>query len=187
MSMAAATKPNESATLTPATPGAGFEVSRPHGQCTVCQDAIAPDVRFMAALVESAEGYQRADVCLKCWQGYDHSSAVAFWQTAMPHHEQKKRVFVDDNVLCELFERLANVAEAPKVNFRFVLGLILMRKRLLVYESTRTEESGDGRRDVWRMRFRGREDSLEMVDPQLREEQVREVSQQLSEILNEGI
>jgi hypothetical protein len=39
-----------------------------------------------------------------------------------------------------LFERLGEATEATKLNFRFVLGLILMRKRRIVYETSRVEE-----------------------------------------------
>ena len=65
----------------------------------------------------------------------------------MPSPQQtKKKLFVDDQVLCELFERLASATEAAKLNFRFVLGLILMRKRMIVYESTRI--TGEGSVDL---------------------------------------
>jgi hypothetical protein len=93
-------------------------------------------------------------------------------------------VFVDDEVLCGLFERLAEATEPAKVNFRFVLGLILMRKRLVIYDGTRAD--GDGR-DVWVVRLKGREDRLDLVDPKLNEQQMSEVSQQLGEILNQEL
>jgi hypothetical protein len=101
----------------------------------------------------------------------------------MPKHEQKKKVFVDDQVLCEIFERLAETTEPAKLNFRFVLGLILMRKRMIVYEDTRM----DGEKEIWQVRFKGRDDRLDLVNPKLDEQQVMEVSQQLSEILNEEL
>jgi len=86
-------------------------------------------------------------------------------------------------VLCELFERLKDTVEEPKLNFRFVLGLILMRKRMLVYESSRSEDG----KDIWTMRFRGKDDRLDLLNPRLTEQQVAEVSQQLGEILNEEL
>jgi hypothetical protein len=106
---------------------------------------------------------------------------VAFWQATMPAHEQKKKLFVDDEVLCELFERLKDTTEPAKLNFRFVLGLILMRKKMLIYDTSRTEDG----RDIWEMHFKGREDKLDLLDPKLDESQMAEVSQQLGQILNE--
>jgi hypothetical protein len=104
----------------------------------------------------------------------------------MPAAEEKKKVFVDDEVLCTLFERLGEATEPAKVNFRFVLGLILMRKRLVIYESAR-HESENGGRDVWVVRMKGRDERLDLFDPKLDENQVLEVSQQLGQILNEEL
>jgi hypothetical protein len=101
----------------------------------------------------------------------------------MPHHEEKKKIFVDDAVLCELFDRLGAATEPSKLSFRFVLGLILMRKRLLVYENTRHEEG----RDIWSVRPKGRDEKLDLIDPKLDEQQMMEVSKQLGEILNEEL
>jgi len=95
----------------------------------------------------------------------------------------KKKVFVDDEVLCTLFERLADASEPVKINFRFVLGLILMRKRLIVYESSRN----DGAKEIWQVRFKGKEEVLDLLNPRLDESQILDVSNQLGEILNEEL
>lgn len=165
-------------------PKAGqYEVGRPGGQCGVCGETLLAGTKIMASLRETPGGFERLDVSLECWPGFDRANLLAFWQTVIPHHEAKKKLFVDDGVLCELFERLKDTTEPPKLNFRFVLGLILMRKRMLVYESGR-EEAG---KDIWSVRFRGKEDLLDLLNPRLNEQQVMEVSQQLGEILNEEL
>ena len=165
----------------------GYEVSRPQGVCAVTGHPIGADEKFMAALRETPAGFERVDVSMPAWPDFDRKDVVAFWQTTMPKHETKKKLFVDDEVLCQLFERLSDVQEPAKLNFRFVLGLILMRKRMLIYETTR-HEGGDGNdRELWTVRFKGREDRLDLLNPRLTEEQVGEVSQQLGEILNEEL
>ena len=159
----------------------GYEVARPLGKCAVTGEMIPPGEKFMAALRETPLGFERVDVSLPAWPQFERGDVVAFWQATMPAQEQKKKLFVDDEVLCGLFERLKDACEPAKLNFRFVLGLILMRKKLLLYETSRTEEG----RDVWEMRFKGREDRLDLLDPKLNESQMAEVSQQLGQILNE--
>ena len=168
---------------TPATTSGGYDVARPHGECSVCRKVIEPEQKLMAALLELPAGFQRIDCCMECWPGHERKDVVAFWQTVMPRAEQKKKLFVDDTVLCELFERLAEVQEPAKLNFRFVLGLILMRKRLVVYEKARR----DGEREVWVVRMKGRQDLLDLLNPNLDDEQVRDVSQQLNEILHQEL
>ena len=178
----AAPSPKPATTTTPGS--SGYEVSRPHGVCAVTGRAIGPDEKFMAALRETSAGFERLDVSMQAWPDFDRKDVVAFWQTVMPRHEQKKKLFVDDQVLCDLFERLGEVTEPAKLNFRFVLGLILMRKRMLLYENSRHDEQG---REIWTMRFKGKEQRLDMLNPRLAEEQVAEVSQQLGAILNEEL
>ena len=177
MSTAAPAKPATTNTTS------GYEVGRPGGKCAISGAAIAPDDKFIAALRETAIGFERLDISLPCWEQFDRAGIIAFWKTTMPRAEAKKKIFVDDEVLCGLFERLADTAEPSKLNFRFVLGLILMRKRMLVYEATRRE----GEREIWSMRFRGREEKLDLLNPHLTEEQVGDVSRQLGEILNEEL
>jgi hypothetical protein len=145
---------------------------------------LVPGDKFMAAVRETPAGMERIDVAPECWDRVDKVGLLASWQTVMPKAEEKKRVFVDDEVLGTLFERLADATEPAKVNFRFVLGLILMRKRLVIYDQTRHEAGG---RDVWVVRMRGRQDTLELVDPKLTAEQTLEVSQQLGQVLNEEL
>jgi len=137
----------------------------------------------MAALVETPQGFVRSDVMLECWERFDRKDALAIWQTSVPKSEPRKRIFVDDQVLCDLFAGLADVAEPAKVNFRFVLGLILMRKRLLIYDATRNENGVE----TWTVRLRGRDEPLSLINPRLGEEDVRQVSNQLGQILNQEL
>jgi hypothetical protein len=166
----------------PTRPGQ-YEVGRPGGKCSICQQDILPGTKVMAGLRETPAGFERVDTMVECWPQVDRAQLLAFWQTVVPTHEAKKKVFVDDAVLCELFERLKDTVEESKLNFRFVLGLILMRKRMVVYESSR-DEAG---KDVWTVRFRGKDERLDLLNPKLTEQQVADVSQQLGEILNEEL
>ncbi len=180
MSMAA---PDKAQAAGSAVGGGGMHVPRPGGICVVCGEAIGPGEKFMAALVETPAGFGRADCSMGCWEKFDRKDVVAFWQTVMPQAQEKKKLFVDDEVLCDLFARLNAVEEPAKLNFRFVLGLILMRKRLVIYDSTRHETG----REVWQVRLKGREGVLDLVNPKLGEQEVREVSEQLNEILSQEL
>jgi hypothetical protein len=189
---AGATTPGKGAAPAAAGKPAGspaLQVPRPHGVCAVSGRAIVPGERFMAAVRETATGLARVDVAAEHWDAFDKADLLGYWQTVMPEPEQKKKVFVDDEVLCTLFERLADAPEPAKVAFRFVLGLILMRKRLVLYDSTRHDPAAEGAeaRDVWTVRMKGRTDTLDLIDPKLDESRMTEVSQQLGEILNEEL
>jgi hypothetical protein len=166
----------------PSAPGE-YEVARPRGHCALCQTPIEPQQSLMAALRETPAGFERLDICPNCWPNFDRAQLVGFWRTTMPRADQKKKLFVDDEVLCQLFERLAQTTEPAKLNFRFVLGLILMRKRLILYEGTKIENGNE----IWTVRFKGKEDQMDLLNPKLEESQIQDVSNQLSEILSEEL
>ena len=129
---------------------------------------------------ETETSIERVDVCLAAWAEFPKEGLLASWQATMPVGEAKKKLFVDDEVLLTLFERLSDVAEETKLRFRFVLGLILMRKRLVSYEG----ESDKGGASIWSVKLRGREGTIELVNPHLSESMVDEVATQVGEILN---
>jgi hypothetical protein len=177
--------PTPAPAISTAPASGGYSIARPLGKCALCGRDIAPGERFTAVVRETAVGLERIDLSAECWEKFDRTPAaplLAYWQMVMPTGPAAKpKVFVDDTVLCDLFERLAESGDEPaKVNFRFVLGLILMRKRLLIYESTHSE----GGKEFWKVRLRGREQMLDLLNPRLNEQQVAEVSGQLGQILN---
>jgi hypothetical protein len=88
-------------------------------------------------------------------------------------------VFVDDDMLMSFFERLSTETEQERVDFRFVLTLVLMRKRKLKYDSTRNENG----REIWRLRITGGDQYVDVVNPHLDEGQIEQLSTQVSQIL----
>ncbi|MGF1633863.1 MAG: hypothetical protein ACFCVE_08455 [Phycisphaerae bacterium] len=158
-----------------------YGIGRPGGVCAVCGRALVAGEAVFAALRETAEGFERLDVAPEHWAAFDKSDLAATWRTTVPDPTQKKKLFVDDAVLCDLFVRLGGVEEAAKLHFRFVLGLVLMRKRLATLLTTRTDEQG---REVWQMKVRGHDEPVDLVDSQPGEAETTEVSAQLSQILD---
>jgi hypothetical protein len=167
----------------PAKPQAGYSVARPLGKCTITGQEIAVGEKFMAALRETPTGLERLDISMGAWEQFDRRDLLAFWQATMPATEQKKKLFVDDETLQVVFDRLADTQEPNKQAFRFVLGLVLMRKRLLSYESSRVE----GENEIWTVKAKGREERIDLINPHLDEQRIADVTQQLGEILNEEL
>jgi len=164
----------------PTSSSSGYSVARPAGKCAVSGRAIAPGEKYFAAIRETAAGLERLDIAPDQWESFDRAQLLAFWPATMRTAAAKPKLFVDDTVLCDLFERLADVTEPAKCNFRFVLGLILMRKRLLNYEGSRVE----GDKEIWTVRLKAGQTPMNLWNPRLNEQQVTEVSTQLGEILS---
>jgi hypothetical protein len=155
-----------------------WEIKKPLGQCYGTERKIESGEEYFAALVETEEGLQRRDFCANYWES-QKPDVFCYWKTRLPEPGQKKQLFVDDQMLMAFFERLEKETEPEKINFRFVLALILMRKRILKYDDTRTEDS----REIWRLRMVGEKQIVEVVNPHLDEEQIEQLSSQIGEIL----
>ena len=157
---------------------ADWEISKTLGQCCGTGRELAEGEEYYAALIEGQEGLERRDFSSEYWEG-QKPEVYCFWKTRIPEADQKKKIFVNDEMLMAFFERLENETEQEKVNFRFVLMLVLMRKRKLKYDSSETK-NGD---EVWTLRVTGEDRKVEVVNPHLTDEQIEELSGQMGQIL----
>jgi len=155
-----------------------WEIDKPLGQCHGTGRKIEHGEEYFGALVETEEGLQRRDFCADYWET-EKPEVFCYWKTRLPEPGQKKPMFVDDEMLMAFFERLARETEQEKINFRFVLALVLMRKRRLKYESS--ESQGD--QEIWRLRVAGDKEIVEVINPNLDEEQIEQLTSQIGEIL----
>ncbi len=155
-----------------------WEIDKPLGQCWGTGKKIEYGEEYFAALVETEQGLQRRDFCADYWQA-EKPDVFCYWKSKLPHPDQKKQIFVDDKMLLAFFERLGKEREQEKINFRFVLALILMRKRRLKYDSSKIE----GDKEIWRLRIAGDKRFVEVINPHLDEEQIEQLSSQISQIL----
>ncbi len=157
---------------------AEWEISKSLGQCFGTDRKIECDEEYFAALVETEEGLRRRDFCADYWQS-EKPEAYCYWKTKLPSPDQKKQIFIDDDMLMVFFDRLKEETEEEKVNFRFVLALILMRRRRLKYSSSRVE--GDS--EIWSLKVVGDQRLVDVVNPKLDEEQIKQLSSQVGQIL----
>ena len=161
---------------------ADWEIKKTVGQCCGTGEEFEVGVEYFAALVDGPEGLQRMDYSIAYWD-QEKPEVYCFWKTKMADSEQKKKLFVDDDMLISFFERLENEEEDEKVNFRFVLTLILMRKRILKYDSSETKDG----LEKWKMRVTGQNRFVEVVNPHLAEDQIEQLSAQVGLILQVNI
>ncbi len=156
-----------------------WEIDKPLGHCYGTGRQIEAGEEYYGALVENEEGLKRQDFCQAYWNEYK-PEVFCYWKTRLPHPDEKKKLFVDDDMLMAFFERLAGEREQEKINFGFVLALVLMRKRRLKYDSSRTEDG----KEIWRLKITGGDkEFVELVNPHLDEEQIEQLSSQIGQIL----
>jgi hypothetical protein len=155
-----------------------WEIKRPLGECCGSGKRIESGEEYVGALVEIEQGFERRDFSTEFWESAK-PSVFCFWKTKLAAPDQKKELFVDDEMLMAFFERLANATEPDKVSFRFVLALVLMRKRRLKYDATKKVNG----QEVWCLRVAGDKEIVDVANPHLDEGQIEQLSSQIGQIL----
>ena len=157
---------------------AEWDINRPLGQCAGTGEKIEPGQEYFAALTETAEGLERRDFSADFWQ-QRNPDVYCFWKSKMPLPNQKKKLFIDDDMLMAFFERLGAETDPEKINFRFILTLVLMRKRKLKYDNSRNEDG----REIWQLKVAAQQQTVEVINPNLTEDKIEELSSQVGQIL----
>lgn len=161
-----------------------YPVTRSSGRCTARDIELPPGTSCVATLCMDGEaGLKRLEYSTEAWdEGIRPEGLFSFWRTVVPAADAKPKQLVDETVLLTIFEQLAGDDQPRKRSLRFVLALILMRKRLLRFMG-RIEEDGVV---TWQMRPKGSSPEsplVEVVDPGLGDEDVLSLSEQLAEVL----
>jgi len=170
--------------------GDAYSISRPTGRCAHTGAELRPGDRYVAALVErdGEEGYDRLDYAAEAWDaGARPQRLFGFWRAVMPDPDAKPRMFIDDDGLLGLFDSLLDEPEGDddqvsRDAFRWVLTLILLRKRLLRQVDARAQ----GGKRLLRVRPKGappESEPIEVVDPGMDEHAAAAAAERLSAVM----
>lgn len=167
-----------------------YDIAGISGACSSCGKVFSPGEEFIAYLFADTDRYTRKDLCTECSQRQEDTinKAFSYWRTKAPSKDDKnKRPRISTDVLIDFFEKTADDDAPDKINFRFVLALMLMRKKVLIYDRSDRDEAG---REIWMMHFRADEGStcrkagraVSLVRAELDEEQIACVAQRVGEL-----
>ena len=111
--------------------------------CAACSKEFAEGEDVFSTLLEQMDTYERRDFCRGCRQQQETSTAFSRWRTKMPRGEQSLNRRVNSEVVLDFFHRLEGEQERRKQCFRYVLALMLMRKKLVKFVGVNRDENGD--------------------------------------------
>ncbi len=151
--------------------------------CAASGRTLAAGERCVSALMEDAAGVlRRVDLAADAWESWpQRDGAICYWRMLAPTPEQR-RTFVDNDTLLEILERLAQSEEPRRIAYRWLIALILLRKRVLKQDGIER----DGEAEFWKFRLRGADDGhpgVRVRNPGLKDEDLRELSDQLAEVV----
>lgn len=167
----------------------GYEISRASGVCAGSGNPIAVGESYIAALWteadperHGAEVMRRSDYTLDAWMSGSRPAGplVGHWRATLSPPNTRRRALIGDEELMDLFLQLGEATEPKRLAFRYLLALILVRKRLLRVE-------GSPKRGSLTVRLKPVGDTpgqlVEVVDPGMDETMIADATEQLSAVV----
>jgi hypothetical protein len=117
-----------------------FEVQRCTRRCAATDRELKPGELFFSVLVPEGAAIVRYDYCEEGWQGAP-DNALGWWKSQMPDPQAHRLHWAPNDVMLHYFEELAN--EPERSDTRYVLALLMLRRRIVRLEETQTDEQGE--------------------------------------------
>lgn len=127
-----------SAKTAPETKSKGWKISRTEGRCRRCKTGLPPGATFYSYLDWEAGGevpvFVRHDICAECWpltlRELPPSPPPIYWHAHRKKGDKNKQI-VDLQAMQALFYRLLEDERPDIAGLRYVIALMLQRKKLL--------------------------------------------------------
>jgi len=170
---------------------APYEIVRTQDVCAHSGTELRIGDEHIAALVErpGEEALVRVAYATDAWETgarpQEPDRLFGFWKRTIPDKEDKVQPLVNDDEMMDLFEQLEEASEPRQIAFRYLLGLILMRKKRLIFEGSTPAASDTPPSLALRQRIKGGGGPVfTVIDPQLDDEAISEATEELGRVMN---
>ncbi len=148
--------------------------------CFLCEKTFQEEEVYLSALYDENNIFFRKDFCVECWDKKDNENSFSYWKTKILKKPEKVERYARIDVFYDLFNKLENEEDLSRVNFRYVLSLYLMRKKVL--KLITTHKSGDNEYLVLHNVKEGID--TEVLKPRLSKEEVLAVTDEIGKLVN---
>jgi hypothetical protein len=152
---------------------------QPHTRrCAATGRALLPGEKYHGVLIEQEGRLVRQDFAGAAWTK-PPTGAFCFWTGRVPSREQVRKMRIDADLLLDCFQRLDGSAGTDKINFRYVLALLLIRSKRLKYLDSRTEDG----LEILRLRCLRGGTQYDVVNPGLTEGELAAVQEVVLQVV----
>ena len=116
-----------------------YEVQRCSRKCFASGRELAPGETFYSVLLSEGADVVRRDFSVEAWSGAPND-AIGWWKSQVPTGDPRKLHWAPNDVMLDLFEKLADQPE--RFDFRYVLSLLLIRRKVLRMEEGEQDTVG---------------------------------------------
>lgn len=157
-----------------------WHIGRRTRTCAHSGARIEPGHPFYSALVERDGNFERLDFTAAAWPEVAKDAFFSYWKNK-PSEGGERKIQVDFDRILTFFDGLEGSDDPGRRLFRYVLALILVRRRILRLDDTVRTAEGDCLK-VYDRRGSGR--NLEIVSPDATREQIAATQERLNEIFD---
>lgn len=158
-----------------------WHIERGARTCAKTGEAIPPEVPYYSALLESDEGFLRRDFCAASWPDVEKGEFFSYWKNKGYAPRGDRRPPVDYDRVLDFFDALAGSDNRDRQLFRYVLALVLVRRRRLRLDDMGRTEQGD-RLVVHDRRDGGK--TLEIIAPEATREDLEKAQEKLNQLFD---
>ena len=115
-----------------------YQIQPNSRRCAATGRELKPGEKVFSILTEEGSKLVRKDFAEDAWQGAP-AEAFSFWVGRVVAPDSKKRAPIDDEMLLDCFKRLEDQTEASRIRFRYVVALLLMRRKRMRFEEAKKE------------------------------------------------
>jgi hypothetical protein len=116
-----------------------YEVQRSTRHCTVTGREFAPGETYCSVLVAEGAELKRYDYAADAWPG-PPDGAVGWWKSQVPDRTTARKHWAPNDVMLNFWDELAE--QSDKQDMRYVLTLLLVRRRVFRLEEEKFDPAG---------------------------------------------
>lgn len=155
-----------------------WHIARSSRTCAHSGQAIEPGQPFYSALLEKDDSFERRDFSASAWPEIGKDEFFSYWKNKSAQTPSEKAPPVDYERLLGFFDSLEGAEEPGKRLFRYVLALVLARRRRLRLDDMSRTPEGD-RLVVYDRRSNR---TLEIVAPEATREELEKTQERLNQL-----
>jgi len=162
---------------------AEWDIRDPSRKCTRCERPFAEGEPVFSALRETEDGFERLDCCAACWGAVEAEGFYSRWRTVACVREEPLARRMSGKVVLDFFHHLEGETERRKQCFRYVLGLMLVRKKVMRFLGV--ERGSDG--DFLVLKESGSAVEYRVADPRLTPDEVASLTEEVGRLLQVSV
>ena len=164
----------------PKRPMTHFEVHRCSRQCAISGRELKPGEVIYSTITAEGADFVRRDYSAEVWSE-PPAGIVGWWKSQIPSPQTKRAHWAPNDLMLDILEQLETQPE--RMDVRYVLSLLLVRRRVLRHEESLIDAAGT---EINLMFCPRRETTYQVATVMPHAERAEEIQRELSTLLFSG-